>query len=166
MSMTDLEAAFRMMKDHPDLMHFVGPRTEELVSTAEKAIGYTFPPTFRRFVLELGAGSFGATEIYGVINSDFTHSAVPNGVWLTLEDRAQGWIPPSYFEIYDTGVGSKYCLDLAKRDDQGECPVFEFYPGLPSVSQPTEPVAPDFGTLLLHLVQEELEDRRALGWLE
>jgi len=166
MSMADLEEAFRIMNSYPDLVDFMGPRPEELVLAAEKAIGYTFPPTFRRFVLELGSGSFGATEIYGVTTDNFVNAAVPNGVWLTLEDRAQGWIPPSYYEIYDTGVGSRYCLDLAKRDDQGECPVLEYYPGLPPEVQPAEPVATSFGTLLLNLVQEELEDQRALGWLE
>lgn len=159
MSMRDLETAFSIMKANADLMDFVGPRPEALVAAAETAIGFTFPNTYRKFLLELGAGSFGATEIYGVVDADFVNSAVPDGVWCTLQDRAKGYIPTGFFEVYDTGLGSCYCLDLAQRDSQGECPVFEFYPGAPMDEQPSEPVAEDFGSLLLQLVQEELEDQ-------
>lgn len=157
LSMRDLETAFSNMRANAHLMDFMGPRPEDLVSAAETAIGFAFPATFRRFALELGADNFGATEIYGVTTDNFVSATVPNGVWRTLQDRAKGYIPPSFFEVYDTGIGSVYCLDLARRDAQGECPVFEIYLGDTLDAQPSEPVAEDFGSLLLYLVQRELE---------
>ena len=50
-------------------------------------LGLEFPPSYRRFVLDFGAGSFGASEVYGVIDSNFENSSVPDAVWCTLDVR-------------------------------------------------------------------------------
>lgn len=141
--MRDLETAFSIMKANAPLMDFVGPRLEGLVSAAEKAVGFPFPNTYRKSVLELGAVNFGAMEIYGVIDDDFVNSCVPDGVWCTLQERAKGYIPPGFSGFSDTGIGSAYYLDLTQRDAQGECPVFEVYPGANLAELPPEKVADD-----------------------
>src|SRR5260370_37232531 len=78
------EQAVQFMRQFPDLMDFVGPRSESLVSTAEQFLSIKFPPDYRRFLLEFGAGSFGSFEILGVIRENFENSKVPNGIWYTM----------------------------------------------------------------------------------
>ncbi len=84
MSMADLAEALALIQAHQDDAHFVGPREEGLITAAETALGITFPPLFRRFISELGAGGIGSEETYGVISDNFTSGRVPNGIWLTL----------------------------------------------------------------------------------
>ena len=54
--MAELEVGLRLVAQHPDASFFIGSRDEELVKAAEAALGLAFPPTYRRFVRELGAG--------------------------------------------------------------------------------------------------------------
>jgi len=110
-------------------MDFLGTKPEALVSAAEKAIGFTLPNTYHRFLLELGAGSFGAAEIYGICHADFVNSGIPDAVWCTLQRQSHGMLPPGFLEVHDPGYGPIYCLALKQRDARGECPVVEVYLG-------------------------------------
>lgn len=93
MKQEDYERAVGFMKKHPELRHFVGARSETLVKAAEEKLDLTFPPSYRRFLLEFGAGSFGASELYGVIDENFENSSAPNGIWCTLQE-AVGRLAP------------------------------------------------------------------------
>jgi hypothetical protein len=66
---------------------FVGPRDESVIQEAEKALSLEFPPSYRQFLLDFGCGDINSHEFYGIINSNFEKSAVPNGIWLTLNER-------------------------------------------------------------------------------
>ena len=154
MSMQSYEKAVHMMTRYPEKMNFVGPRPEWLVEAAEAALRLKFPPTYRRYLLEYGAGSFGGEEVYGVVDENFqqhSHNVVQN----TLEQRTKKWIPENYIMIYNTGYGEILCLNLGVQKD-GEAPVVAFWPGFPMEAQAKEVVAKDFGELLLQLVQQEL----------
>ncbi|KAF0804037.1 cell wall assembly/cell proliferation coordinating protein, KNR4-like protein [Alcanivorax xiamenensis] len=78
--MKECNEAIALIQKNPDVGTFVGPPEERLIELAEKALGQVFPPSYRRFTLELGAGNFGAVEIYGVIDDDFENSSIPDGV--------------------------------------------------------------------------------------
>ena len=67
MGMAEIEQALALIQAYPERRHFVGRRDPQLVYEAELALGLTFPPTYRRFLLELGAGGFAGEEFYGVI---------------------------------------------------------------------------------------------------
>lgn len=82
--------AIERIQEVPYGSWFVGERSEDLVSSAEEALGFSLPEGYRLFVRELGAGNVGAEEVYGVTSADFVDSAVPNGVWLTLDVR-EAW---------------------------------------------------------------------------
>ena len=69
--MQDYEAAVARMLEHPAEMDFVAPRDETLVARAEDATGQRFPPTYRRFLRDFGAGAFGSQELYGIVDDDF-----------------------------------------------------------------------------------------------
>lgn len=146
MSMADLQEALRIVAANPSRGSFAGPRDSALVVSAERALGGRLPPTYREFVTKLGAGNFGAFEIYGVINDEFEDSVVPNGVWLTLSERHENGFPNELMIIGSTGDGNYYCIELGEGD---ESPVTIYQLGLPADRQLRERVAHDFGEFLL-----------------
>lgn len=156
MGLAEYEKAVSLIDEHPQLSHFVGTRSETLVEAAENRLGLTFPTSFRRFLLELGAGSFGASEVYGVIDADFESSSVPNGVWCTLEMRKFD-LPPDLFVVNHLGEGSYSCLDC--RNDTEEGPIVTYHPGFPVPRDRREIIANSFGRFFLDIVREELEFR-------
>ncbi len=150
MSMADLTRAFSLVEASPSRSFFAGPRDPELVLAAENVLGGRLPPTYREFVSRLGAGNFGSFEAYGVIDDNFEHSAVPNGVWLTLNERRGSSLPKELVVIGSTGDGSYYCIEL--RDGE-ESPVIVYQPGFPAHQQHNEVVAKDFGELFLNQIR-------------
>jgi antitoxin YobK len=157
LSVEDLEHALHVIAKWQDDAFFAGERAEELVARAEDALGVRFPPTYRRFVRELGAGSFGSREFYGVIDDDWADSAVPDGIWYTLSEREEG-LSDRFVVVGAVGDGTLYALDTARAPDGGEAPVVVVDPGAPDLD---EDVAPDFGTFFRQQIDEELADAEA-----
>ena len=149
MSIADYEKAKAIIAANGDTGRFAGSKPEELVKKAEDMLGVRFPPTYRQFLLDYGAGNFGsADEFYGVIDEDFENSSVPDGVWFTLTERRDAGLPGDLIVVGDTGMGELYCLNLAAK----EGPVVVIDPGFDMAVR--EEVAPDFGTFLLQRVQQ------------
>lgn len=154
MGMAQIEEALALIRAHPESSHFVGRRDAQLVDEAEVALGVTFPPTYRRFLLELGAGSVAGEEFDGVITRDFAHSSVPDAVWATLKHRTQFGLPLGIVLVHSSGYGDYYGLDTSRPDAGGECPVVLWDDGLPIA-------APDFGSFFLAGVKAALEAEEA-----
>lgn len=74
-------------------------------------------------------------------NDEFDNSTVPNGIWLTLNERKSMGLSDEYVIIYATGDGTYYALDTAHVDDAGENPVVALSPD----GQQLEIIAEDFG---------------------
>lgn len=123
--------AFTIIKQHETLAYFVGAQPAELIERAEDALGCKFPLDYLEFVSRLGAGTFGSFEIYGLINSDFEHSAVPNAIWLTLDERRESKLPHNLLIIGDTGYGNYYVLQLSPNDAS----VFEYDPSYSALGE-------------------------------
>lgn len=155
MGMAEYEEALALVRAHRHDAHFSGQRDEALIAAAEAALGVTFPPIYRRFVRELGAGSIGAEEVYGVTSENFTQGAIPNGIWITLQIRSDSELPASMIVIYDAGESEYFVLDTSHTEPNGECPVVMWYPNWePGHGQ--EIIAPDFGTFFLSVVQDAI----------
>jgi hypothetical protein len=158
MSMSDLEAAQRLVADHADRARFIGPRSPSTVAAAESALGHSFPPTYRRFVTEHGAGSLGGREFYGVTRDEWV-PLVPNAIGLTLDERETNDMPEAYIIVGDTGDGDSYVIDTTQTDADGEAPVLIWMPGVPPQDAgPLEKVADSFGSFFLDRVQRGLAD--------
>lgn len=154
MSMDALDQALSLIGKHEGEADFVGPRTELTVRTAEKALGFRLPPTYRRFVQRLGAGSFGAAEVYGVIDVDFENSSAPDAVWATLRAREDNALPA---DLVILGFEDDDILCLRIRAGEEEGPVLVIHAGEDEERVGTRTLAPDFGDYLLNRVEEELE---------
>ena len=152
MSMRDYEEALALVEDHLDEADFEA-QPEERVQRAEQALGIRFPPSYRRFLLELGAGGVGSEEIYGLVDDDFEDSRPPQAVGLTRELRRDGQISDDLVVIYNLGQGSYFALDTSRTGADGEAPVVSFTPGLNSAGDDLEVVAPDFGSFFLETVR-------------
>ncbi len=150
MSMSDLEQACQLIASDPDgYLH--GPKSEELVERAERALGLTFPPTYRRFVRQFGCAGLAPDEFYGVLDSDFVNSSVPDAIWMTLWARREANLPVHLIIVSDTGDGGWYAIDLSQSTAGGESPVVEWWPG---ATRARCIMADDFGAFLLQTVQE------------
>jgi hypothetical protein len=155
MTMDDLHTAFDLIRDNPSLVDFAGAQPVGRVSRAEAALGLEFPPSYKRFVTELGCGGLGSAEFYGVVGDDFEDSCVPDAIWLTLEYRRDG-APPEFIIVGNTGDGGAYAIDTAQRDADGESPVVEWWPGFPETSDNRRVVASDFGAFFLEELTEAI----------
>jgi hypothetical protein len=154
-SMRDYEEALALIEDHLDGADFE-PQPEDRVERAERALGVRFPPTYRRFLVELGAGGVGSEEIYGLINDDFDDSRPPQAVGLTRELRDGGHISDDLVVIYNLGQGSYYAIDTGRAEPDGEAPVVGFTPGLNTAGDELEVIAPDFGRFFLDTVRADI----------
>jgi hypothetical protein len=161
MSMEDYEAAAALIKAHPEEADFAGPREPSVVEAAERALGVTFPPSYRRFLLEYGAGGFGSMEIFGVIDDNFETGPVPDGIWLTLSERQEAPpLPDDLVVVSYVGDGTLECLHVGAG--AVEAPVVFFEPGLRAEEQqPYDVEAEDFGRFLLKGVRQVLARQRA-----
>lgn len=135
-----------------DGVWFVGERSEDLVSSAEEALGFSLPDSYRLFVRELGAGNVGAEEVFGVTSADFADSAVPNGVWLTLNVREVWGLSPTMVVVYFDGGVDYYVMDCSFEDP----PLVVWRPGETSMDDEPVIAAEDFGRFLLELTEREL----------
>jgi hypothetical protein len=155
MAERDYERAVALMAIRPDLSDFDGPKDEDLIVAAEQALGLTFSHDYRRFLAAFGAGSFGGTEIYGVIDADFVNSSVPDAIWNTITLREDS-LPPNVVAFHATGDGEELCLVCDSREGG---PVIAFLPGADEDGDP-EVVAEDFGGWLLTMVELEIQGPR------
>ena len=156
MSMAELERFLDIVAHHGSEADFVGPRDERLIAAAEGRLGVTFPPSYRRFLLELGAGELAGQEFFGVIDAAFSHPSVPNGVWLTLRARDDWLLPRSMLVVgFDGGV-DYYVIDTAKAMPDHEPAVEIWRPGVSLPEDRREQAASDFGAFALGLAMQGL----------
>jgi len=154
MSMKHLLEAFLLIEQNLEKCNFEKePKREELLQKAEKILGLNFPPTYRLFLKKFGCGGLGSLEVYGIIDEHFEKGGIPDGIWLTLDERKTG-APYNFIIIASTGYGPYYVLDTSQVNKDGECPVLLWTPGEPP--SPTERVNNDFGEFFLEQVQQAL----------
>jgi len=158
MSIQDYEEAkvliTEMLKKPGIISTFVGPKPLSLINLAQGYLSVKFPETYRRFLLEYGAGGIGSFEIFGVVqegfeNHDYLHIDV---VWLTLKERKEWNLPMFLIPIYDLGDGELFCLDL-RSIEEDEAKVVGYTPGYSTPEQSLDIIAEDFGKLFLDLIQ-------------
>jgi antitoxin YobK len=158
MSMQDYDEAREVIAEalrRPGVIStFVGPKPITLINLAQDHLSVKFPETYRRFLLEYGAGGISSFEIFGVIqedfdNHDYLHIDV---VWLTLKEREECNLPEFLIPIFDLGDGELFCLDFRKKEGD-EVKVVGFTPGYSTPEQSLDIVAEDIGKLFLDQVQ-------------
>ncbi len=165
MSMQDYETARALVTEalkKPGIIStFVGPRPLTLIHQAQDRLSVKFPETYRRFLLEYGAGGIGPFEIFGVVQDDFENPDYHHidVIWLTLKERQEWNLPKILLPVFDLGDGELFCLDL-RVDEAKEAKVVGFTPGYSSAEQSLEIIAEDFGKFFLDQIQLALRIKR------
>ncbi|WP_077965869.1 SMI1/KNR4 family protein [Ensifer adhaerens] len=118
----DIEHALNLLRSLP--CDFEGSKPETLVDKAEHALGLSFPPSYRKFLGELGCGDVNGLEIFGLIDDNFETSSIPNGIWLTLSERKNIKLDPKLIIIADSGDGSYIAIDKRTIDEAQESRLF------------------------------------------
>lgn len=147
MSMIDYEHAKALIRKNGG-GDFIGWRPDEWVVKAEQLLGISFPSTYRRFLREFGCGGLRSEYFYGIVDADLLRGPVPNGIWLTLDERKVAGLSPSMVIVQSGGDGSWYAIDTAQRNTESESPVLL----LDVNCRPFETVAEDFGRFFLDRV--------------
>ena len=155
MSISNVDEAAFLIRKSPNA-DFVGPRSDKVIQNAEALLGFTFPPSYRRFLKELGCGNIGGWDFFGVIHDDFANSASPDAVWLTLKLRKESCAANSLLFVSDTGDGGYYAIETSSKSPDGENPVVEWWPGPSQAADENVVVANDFGAFFLQQVSEAL----------
>lgn len=152
----NFEEALEMIRnDNSRKVFFSGSKSDDLIDKAEVVIGFKFSPMFRRFIRELGAGSYGSTEFLGLIDDDFEESCVPDGIWYTLNERKSSELPNNLLVIYETGDGQLYCQDY-NNIENSEPKIVMYLPGLGNEEQTYEIVANNFDEFFIEKLNVEL----------
>lgn len=159
MSMTDYERAVEIVRKNPGMAYFAGPREEVLVEAAEQELGLRFPPIYRRFLLDFGAGSFGSAEIYGVIHGRFEESGIPDGVWYNMRLRREADFPDHLIAFYDVGDGYLYCIDV-RESQLEENQIIGIELANDGIARQYDKIGANFGEVFLRLVLAQMEMRR------
>ncbi|MCK4261291.1 MAG: SMI1/KNR4 family protein [Halanaerobiales bacterium] len=154
--MENYKKAIEIIEQNSDISDFVGQCSETIIKLAEEKLGLRFSKMYFHFLANYGAGNFGSEEIYGIIDSDFENSSVPDAIWCTLKERKEINLPNNLVIIYDTGSEEIFCLDFNKLNKENEPAVVVFVLGVDLEYQTYEVIADDFGNFLLDRINEEL----------
>lgn len=153
-----LKDTFDIIKSNPTLASFIGNINPDLISFAEQTLEIKFPPSYREFLGELGAGSFAGEEFYGITDSNFESSTIPNGIWLTLQFRQQKDFPHSFIVVYTYGEGTYCCIDTSRIDEHNESPIVAWVPGFSKAGDKLELISKNFKLFFSDLIQKGLSD--------
>jgi hypothetical protein len=101
--------------------YFSGDKPEAFIVKAEEALNVKLPMSYKFFLKKMGCGNIYGLEIYGIVSDDFINSGIPDGIWLTLSNREDGF-PHKLVTVAEDGMGGSYALDTSKLVAE-ECPV-------------------------------------------
>lgn len=146
-----------VIQQHITEADLAGPMSEERVTRAEQQLRLRFPPSYRRFLRAFGSGGVGPEEFFGLTRTD--GAGIPNAIWYTLDQRKDG-LPESMIVVGASGYGTLYCLNITQEDPEGEAPVVEWDPGLPSEKQSLLPIASSFAEFAISAIRDGLEGER------
>lgn len=156
MGLKETNDALALIAAHQAEADFEGNKSEDLIVRAEQALGVAFPPSYRRFLQELGCGDFAGFEIYGLISEHFDSAGIPDVVWITRRARSEWDLPQHLVLVSFDGSGSYYALDIARSSSADrEAPILLWTPGA-SPQQSWPEMATDFGMFLLAQVRQSL----------
>jgi hypothetical protein len=109
-------------------VEFSGPQASNVVDAVERSLSTSFPPSYRTFLQEYGAGGVVPEWLSGI----FDNNASLNDGGTVLGDtqyfRSQYGLPPELVVIFNRDDEVVWALDTAAKRADGEMPVVSFDP--------------------------------------
>ena len=128
------------------------PCSECSIQKIEQVLNSKMPRDYVQFLRTFGLLNFGAEEVFGIFRDEIDEIYVGNMITWTLEARNKWGMPKNLVIIHELGDGTRDCLQI-NENDPDKSPVVEYH----DPDSPVRILAPDFGTFLLDLVQEEIK---------
>lgn len=134
-----------------------GGKTNDEISKAEKLLNLSFSKQCNEFYKKYGYLSFFGNEIFGIDPDDDSGILEGNSVAYALNDREKYNLPVHWLPIYNYEDGNMAYLDYSSLNEEKEPSVImAFYNGAKYVK--VEIVAEDFGSFVLQLVEDQLNN--------
>ncbi|MCD0484577.1 SMI1/KNR4 family protein [Streptacidiphilus sp. ASG 303] len=149
-------ALAELLRNNLDRCTWTGALGPEDVARAEEQLGVAFPPSYRRFLAELGSCEAEGEEFLGVYRTGAMGDVLLGTVSETLHARSDPRFPQHLLVVQYDGMGGLVSIDVSLRDGRGESPVVVWDPGAADRGGP-ELLAEDFGSHALR------QCTRALG---
>lgn len=153
MGIHEVDEAIRLINQNAEHANFGGGASQHAIAKAEKAVGIKFPPSYARFLSELGGGHFAEQTFFGVQTDGEDRSL--DLVWHTLDQRQNGNLPDTHVVIGPYGEEAFFGFDCAARRSNEECPVAEFPRDYGDIQEPNY-FELDFGSFLLARIRDVL----------
>lgn len=151
MNNTNIIKAFKLIENNIELSDFIGSINSELILKAEEILNLKFPYSYKQFLSKYGAGDINGFEIYGIIDSDFINSSIPDAIWCTLDERKNG-LPSNLIVIASLGDGNYYVINTNVIENS-ESPIYIY-----TISGELEFIYEDFSIFLLSEIKKILGD--------
>lgn len=152
MSLNAFKKATELIRINKDDASFCKGVEDEIINFAEDILNLQFPQSYKLFLKEYGAGNFRSAEFYGIIrHPENDPEMVPNGIWLTLNERNNSGLPKELIIIGSTGMGEYYVLNTSKFNNDSESPVEIWSKNLNDISR-LENISESFGDFFLRKV--------------
>ena len=154
MSYSDYLSAVKLIDKNRHLLHSIYPQKDEVIQSVENLLGVNFPKSYRDFLKRYGMLLIGAKSVFGLDDIEgYDKYRDENVVCNTLDERKFNYdnpFPLSFVSIYNLGDGEKFCLDTAKMNEEGECPIMGWYFG--RIESLKDDVGEDFGDFLVNFI--------------
>ncbi|WP_329545888.1 SMI1/KNR4 family protein [Streptomyces sp. NBC_01356] len=153
--MSAIEASERLIelvRGNDDIAHHADGCDAGTIAVAERDLGVTFPPSYRRVIEEFGTWDIAGEEFIGVYQTPALGQKLLGSVTETLDARSQYGMPSGLIVAMFDGMGGLIVLDSSRVDQEGEYPVLVWNPGIAD-RQSMERLGDDFGSFALSLCQ-------------
>ena len=158
MSYQNYKKAVELIEKNSNILVKTYPQHESEIVKAENILGVKFPKSYREFLKQYGIFDINASEIYGLDYSNLDIYLYYNTICNTLDERKineDPKFPKSFVVVYDLGNGEKFCLDTARMDEEGECPIVCWSFG--NVESIDDDFGKDFGEFFLNVLVKGLQ---------
>ena len=143
-----VDALVELIRQNPETANYTGGLSPADMADAEALLDASFPPSYRRFLVELGSCEADGEEFLGIYRTPGMGEQLLGTVIETLEARRDLPLPHSLLIVQNDGMGGFVSLDVSRLDADGEAPVVVWDPGTPDRGEP-ELLATDFGSYAL-----------------
>ncbi|MET8209568.1 SMI1/KNR4 family protein [Streptomyces sp. NPDC005373] len=146
------ERLIELVRGNDDIANHADGCDAGTMTVAERELGVTFPPSYRRLIEEFGTWDIAGEEFLGVYQTPAMGQKLLGSVTETLDARSQYGMPSDLIVAMFDGMGGLIVLDASQPDQDGEYPVLVWNPG--SVDRESmERLGGDFGSFALDLCQ-------------
>ena len=158
----DSERLIELVRANDDISNYADGCDAATIAAAERDLGESFPPSYRRVIAEFGTWDIAGEEFLGVYQTAAMGPKLLGSVAETLDARGQYSLPSNLIVVMFDGMGGLVVLDAAESDQDGEYPVLAWDPGAVDRGG-LDRLGENFGSFALMRSQRAVTNWRSTG---